>query len=98
MRSFHLENIQKVWIVDDKSFRVQEPSDSGLLMLIYNGSALVTGVLCFSVDGLIIWANHNCIDSWNDGATSRDLQGKNWIADTTVVKHSTGRIIPSNCE
>ncbi|OWY93400.1 hypothetical protein PHMEG_00037222, partial [Phytophthora megakarya] len=29
-----------------------------------------TGTLCFSADGLIVWAKHNCTGSWNDGDMS----------------------------
>jgi hypothetical protein len=66
--------------VDGKNFKVQEPSSEiDLQNAMYNGrlhSALITGVLCFSVDGLLIWAKHNCVGSWNDGDMSRELQEK----------------------
>ena len=62
------------------NFKVQEPSSEiDLQNAMYNGrlhSALITGVLCFSVDGLLIWAKHNCVGSWNDGDMSRELQEK----------------------
>lgn len=36
----------------------------------------VTGTLCFSADGLIVWAKNNCPGSWNDGDTSLDFRRK----------------------
>jgi hypothetical protein len=64
--------------VDGKDFRVQEPSDTERAV---QRLVLITGVLCFSVDGLIIWAKHNCVGSWNDGDMSRELQEKLLRAD-----------------
>ncbi|KAF0728094.1 hypothetical protein Ae201684_013924 [Aphanomyces euteiches] len=43
----------------------------------FNGwlhSVFVTGVLCFGIDGTLIWGRHNCPGSWNDGEMSRRLQ------------------------
>lgn len=76
--------------VDGKNFRVQEPSDTDTQNALYNGwlhSVLITGVLCFSVDGLIIWAKHNCVGSWNDGDMSRELQEKLLCADLCEEDH-----------
>ncbi|KAG3114604.1 hypothetical protein PI125_g6284 [Phytophthora idaei] len=36
----------------------------------------VTGALCFSADGLVVWAKQNCPGSWNDGDTSLDFMRK----------------------
>ena len=93
--------------VDGKNYRVQEPTDIDIQNAMYNGwlhSVLVTGVLCFGVDGCLIWGKHNCVGSWNDGDMSRDLQEKllydvddGWgiIADTAfpVSKQLVGKII-----
>jgi hypothetical protein len=60
--------------VDGKNFRVQEPSDIDLQNAMYNGwlhASLITGVLCFSVDGTLIWGKHNCVGSWNDGESKK---------------------------
>lgn len=43
----------------------------------------VTGVLCYGVDGTLIWGRHNCPGSWNDGEMSRALQEK--LADPSLV-------------
>ena len=68
--------INRFGFVDGKNFRVQEPSDVDLQNAMYNGwlhSALITGVLCFGVDGTLIWGKHNCVGSWNDGDMSREM-------------------------
>ena len=31
-------------------------------------------MLCYAVDGTMIWGRHNCPGSWNDGEMSRGLQ------------------------
>ena len=65
--------------MDGKNFRVQESREIDIQNALYNGwfhSALFTGVLCFDVDGTMIWAKHNCVGSWNDGDMSRELQEK----------------------
>ena len=62
--------------VDGKNFNVYEPSESDLQNAMYNGwlhSALITGVLCYGVDGTLIWGKHNIVGSWNDGDMCRDL-------------------------
>jgi hypothetical protein len=95
--------------VDGKNFRVQEPADTDVQNALYNGwlhSPLITGVLCFSVAGLLIWSKHNCVGSWNDGDMSRELQERllhgdfcqedeGIVADTAfpVGKALVGRII-----
>ena len=69
----------KFGFVDGKNFRVQKPSDIDLQNAQYNGwlhATLITGVLCFGVDGCLIWGKHNCVGSWNDADMSRELQDK----------------------
>ncbi|ETO72273.1 hypothetical protein F444_11548, partial [Phytophthora nicotianae P1976] len=51
---------------------VQSPSERELQNAHYNGwlhCVYVTGTLCSSADGLIIWAKHNCPGTWNDEDT-----------------------------
>ncbi|KAG9409791.1 hypothetical protein AC1031_020102 [Aphanomyces cochlioides] len=63
--------------VDGKNFRVQSPSNIDLQNAQFNGwlhCVFVTGVLCFGLDGTLIWGRHNCPGSWNDGEVSRRLQ------------------------
>ena len=70
---------EKFGFVDGKNFRVQKPSDIDLQNAQYNGwlhATLITGVLCFGVDGCLIWGKHNCVGSWNDADMSRELQDK----------------------
>ncbi|KAG9398808.1 hypothetical protein AC1031_014125 [Aphanomyces cochlioides] len=65
--------------VDGKNLRVQEPSNADLQNAYYNGwlhCVFVTGVLCYGIDGTMIWGRHNCPGSWNDGEISRALQDK----------------------
>lgn len=76
--------------VDGKNYKVQEPREIDLQNALYNGwlhSALITGVLCFGVDGTIIWAKHNCVGSWNDGDMSRELQEKLLDPDYMLEGH-----------
>ncbi|EGZ10919.1 hypothetical protein PHYSODRAFT_520250, partial [Phytophthora sojae] len=47
-------------------------------------STLVTGTLCYGVDGTLAWGRHNCPGSWNDRETSRQLQEKLANPDFTV--------------
>ncbi|ETI43643.1 hypothetical protein F441_11400 [Phytophthora nicotianae CJ01A1] len=71
--------------LDGKNYRVQAPSERELQNAQYNGwlhSVFVTGTLCFSADGLIVWAKHNCPGSWNDGDTSLAFRRK--LADPTL--------------
>ncbi|KAG9406868.1 hypothetical protein AC1031_003197 [Aphanomyces cochlioides] len=65
--------------VDGKNFRVQTPSKRDLQNAQYN----VTGVLCFGLDGTLIWGRHNCPGSRNDGEVSRRLQ--ELLSDPTKV-------------
>ncbi|KAF0702602.1 hypothetical protein AaE_015827 [Aphanomyces astaci] len=63
--------------VDGRNLRVQEPSNADLQNAHYNGwlhCVIVTGVLCYGLDGTLIWGRHNCPGSWNDGEMSRRLQ------------------------
>ncbi|KAE9217726.1 hypothetical protein PF004_g14076 [Phytophthora fragariae] len=56
---------------------VQQPSNPDVQNAHYNGwlhNVYVTGTFCFSADGLIVWANHNCPGSWNDGDISLDFR------------------------
>jgi hypothetical protein len=57
--------------------KVQQPSIADLQNAHYNGwlhTVFVTGTLCFSADGLIVWTKHNCPGSWNAGDTSLDFR------------------------
>ncbi|KAJ3060415.1 hypothetical protein HDU98_003607, partial [Podochytrium sp. JEL0797] len=67
----------KFGFVDGKNYHVMAPANTDLQNAMYNGwlhAVLVTGVLCFGVDGCIIWMKHNCPGSWNDGEMSRDFR------------------------
>ncbi|ETL37704.1 hypothetical protein L916_10651 [Phytophthora nicotianae] len=65
--------LEGVWgFVDGKNYRVQSPTDAYLQNAHYN--VLVTGTLCYGVDGTLVWGRHNLPGSWNDGETSRQLQ------------------------
>jgi hypothetical protein len=65
------EIIKGRWdFIDGKNYKVQEPSNAEHQNAMYNGwlhSVLITGVVCFSVEGLIVWAKLNIYGSWNDG-------------------------------
>ncbi|EGZ24545.1 hypothetical protein PHYSODRAFT_479272, partial [Phytophthora sojae] len=80
--------VEGIWgFVDGKNYRVQEPTRADLQNANYNGwlhSTLVTGTLCYGVDGTLVWGRHNCPSSWNDGETSRQLQEKLTNPDFTV--------------
>ncbi|KAE9267140.1 hypothetical protein PR003_g31881 [Phytophthora rubi] len=75
-RRHHL--MQYTWgFLDGKNYRVQQPPNPDVQNAHYNGwlhNVFVTGTLCFSADGLIVWAKHNCPGSWNDGDTSLDFR------------------------
>ncbi|KAF0723448.1 hypothetical protein AaE_009872 [Aphanomyces astaci] len=74
--------------VDGKNFGVQVPTNTDLQNAQYNGwlhSVFVSGVLCFGLDGTLIWGRHNCPGSWNDGEMSRRLQ--EILADNDKVGH-----------
>ncbi|TYZ63233.1 hypothetical protein PybrP1_006707 [[Pythium] brassicae (nom. inval.)] len=52
---------------------------------LYNGwlhSVLMTGTLCFSTNGCIIWCKHNCPGSWNDADRSAGFRDK--LPDTAL--------------
>lgn len=56
--------------IDGKNYKVQEPTNAEKQNAMYNGwlhSVLITGVVCFAANGLIIWAKINVYGSWNDG-------------------------------
>ena len=76
--------------VDGKNYRVQSPTDEEKQNAYYNGwlhCVFVTGVLCFGVDGCIVWFRHNCPGSWNDGETSRHFQEKLCNDDINLADH-----------
>jgi hypothetical protein len=82
--------------VDGKNYAVETPSDADKQNAYYNGwlhSTLVTGVLCFGVDGTIIWARHNCPGSWNDSENSREL--RNMLKDSTITMDGYGVVADS---
>ncbi|GMF27491.1 unnamed protein product [Phytophthora fragariaefolia] len=70
--------LQFTWgFIDGKNYR--EPSERDLQNAHYNGwlhAVYVTGTLCFSADGLIVWSKHNCPGSWNDSETSIEFREK----------------------
>ena len=72
--------VQGRWgFIDGKNYRVQEPSNYDIQNGMYNGwlhSVFVTGTVCFSADGLIIWAKLNFFGSWNDSEMSREFCAK----------------------
>jgi hypothetical protein len=62
--------------IDGKNYHVQKPSQAELENAHYNGwlhTHIITGTLCFGVDGTICWGKHNFAGSWNDGEMSRDF-------------------------
>jgi hypothetical protein len=89
--------------IDGKNLRIRKPPDSEIQNAHYNGwlhATYVTGVLCFGVDGCIVWGLHNCPGSWNDGEMCSEfvekicrddinLPGHGVIADSAFP--STGR-------
>jgi hypothetical protein len=83
--------VQGRWgFIDGKNIRVQAPTDADLQNAYYNGwlhAVLVTGTLCFGVDGTIVWFRHNCPGSWNDGETSRKFQKKLLKAEINLPGH-----------
>jgi hypothetical protein len=82
--------------IDGKNLKVQNPTSSDLQNAMYNGwlhAVLVTGCLCFGVDGTIIWAKHNCPGSWNDGEVSRQFQEK--LLDDNLVEEDHGALSDS---
>jgi hypothetical protein len=56
---------------------VQQPPNPDIQNAHYNGwlhAVFMTGTLCFSADGLIVWAKHNCPGSWKDSDTSLEFR------------------------
>ncbi|RKO93454.1 hypothetical protein BDK51DRAFT_37286 [Blyttiomyces helicus] len=51
---------------------------------------LVTGTLCFGVDGTLVWSKHNCRGLWNKGEMSRVLQ--HCLADPTKTLDGYGAV------
>lgn len=71
-------------------FRVQKPTNVDLQNAQYNGwlhATLITGTLCFGVDGTIVWGRHNYYGSWNDGEMSRRFQEKLCREDINLPHH-----------
>ncbi|ETV88747.1 hypothetical protein H257_00261 [Aphanomyces astaci] len=60
--------------VDGKNLRVQNHRQPICRMQCTVQRVFVTGVLCFGLDGTLVWGRHNCPGSWNDGEISRRLQ------------------------
>jgi hypothetical protein len=76
--------------VDGKNYRVKKPTNVDLQNSMYNGwlhATLITGVLCFSVEGCVIWGKHNVVGSWNDGEISRKFQHKLLRDDINLPGH-----------
>jgi hypothetical protein len=71
-----------------------QPSSADLQKAMYNGwlqSVFVTGTICFTADGCIIWSRHNCPGSWNDSDTSLGFRLKPNVCpdeQTNVVSDS----------
>ena len=68
--------------IDGKSYGVQEPRNAS----IQNGM-FVSGTVCFSADGLIVWAKLNFFGSWNDSEISREFEVKLANDDKNVPGH-----------
>lgn len=70
--------LQFTWgFIDGKNFKVLQPANPDLQNAFYNGwlhDVFITGTLCFSADGLIVWARHNCPGSWNDAENCVDFR------------------------
>lgn len=83
--------VQGRWgFIDGKNYRVQSPGHLELQNALYNGwlhAVLITGTVCFGVDGTIVWYRHNCPGSWNDGETSRRFQQKIIREDINLPNH-----------
>jgi hypothetical protein len=76
--------------IDGKNYKVQKPSCSDLQNAMYNGwlhCTLITGVLCFGANGLLVWGKHNVVGSWNDGDMSRPFQEKIARPDINLDRH-----------
>ncbi|RAW33304.1 hypothetical protein PC110_g10354, partial [Phytophthora cactorum] len=80
--------------IDEKNVRAQQPSNADLQNAMYNGwlhTVFVTGTICFSVDGCIIWARHNYPGSWNDSDTS--LGFRNNLLDPTYCPDARMNVV-----
>ena len=76
--------------IDGKNYSVQQPNNADLQNALYNGwlhAVMVTGTLCFSADGCIVWGKHNFVGSWNDAETSRGFQEKLSNPDKNEAGH-----------
>jgi hypothetical protein len=76
--------------IDGKNYKVQKPTSAELQNAMYNGwlhATLITGVLCYGVDGCVVWGKHNVVGSWNDGDMSRGFQDKISNPDINVANH-----------
>jgi hypothetical protein len=76
--------------IDGKNYKVQKPSNAELQNAMYNGwlhATLITGVLCYGVNGCIVWGKHNVVGSWNDGEMSKQFQDKIANPDINVDNH-----------
>ncbi|ETP28530.1 hypothetical protein F442_22180, partial [Phytophthora nicotianae P10297] len=53
-----------IGFLDGKNYKqIQQLSEANIQNAHYNGclhALFATGTLCFSADGLIVWAKHNC--------------------------------------
>ncbi len=82
--------------MDGKNCSVRVSSDDFIQNSQYNGwlhDHFVTGVLCFGVDGTLIWYKHNCHGSWNDGDMSLSLQ--ELLSDPEFVDEGFGLVSDS---
>lgn len=83
--------VQGRWgFIDGKNYHVQKPTDIDCQNAMYNGwlhATLVTGTLCYGVDGTIVWARHNFPGSWNDSDTSKQFQEKLLNEDISLQDH-----------
>jgi hypothetical protein len=76
--------------IDGKNYRVQKPSDAELQNAMYNGwlhCTLITGVFCYTCEGVACWGKHNFVGSWNDGDMSRPFQNKLGREDINLPGH-----------
>ena len=90
------EILGRFGFIDGKNYPVADPSDIDLQNAMHNGwlmSTLITGTLCFGVDGCIIWGKHNFCGSWNDADTSKSCQEK--LADPTKTLNGHGLLADS---
>ena len=94
--AFVTEIYNRFGFIDGKNYSVKTPTNADLQNAYYNGwlhATLVTGVLCFGVDGTIIWAKHNCPGSWNDSENSREF--KDLLKDPAMTLDGYGVVADS---